>query len=171
MCIALASILLLPFASAVVAADAPFTVVSESVKYHVGTDRVAFTIKFNRAADFFTTDEFGRVATSFQYYVVGEDPAAPYPSNYVAVIRGDEIHYDNVIVIRNAAPPDADVARSGGWGTIRGAVAYSLHGRTLRFSAPLALVTDERSGTIDYVLETAVFGSLEDHVEGSFVIR
>ena len=169
MWVAVACLVMLPFASAAAAADSPLTLASQTAKYNAASNRVVFTIRFTRPPDFFTIDGLGRAADSFQYFIVG-DPSAPYPLNYTSVIRGDEIRFDGLITIRNVDPPDAD-ARAGGWGTIRGEVPYSLHGRMLRFSVPLALLTSQTSGTVDYLLETYSFGELGSHVEGSFALK
>jgi hypothetical protein len=146
-----------------------FSVTSESARYLPATGEVRFTIHFTAAPDFTTTDEFGRQANSFQYFVVG-DSTLPYPSNYDSIIRGDEINARGTIAIRNATPPDATDPLAGGWGTVRGEVSYSLRGRTLTFVVPLELLTDQTDAArIAYQLETYEFGTTTAAVEG--VIR
>jgi hypothetical protein len=39
-------------------------------------------------------------------------------------------------------PPDNSDPNSGGWGTIRGSVPFTLDGNILTFSSPLSLISD-----------------------------
>ena len=165
--------LVLPFAMPVQAAHAPgFAIVSESATYIPSTGEVSFHIVFSQRPDFFTTDEFNRPANSFQYFIVG-DSSLPFPETFDSVIRGDEIRFaDGLAAIRNAMPPDDDKLRSGGWGTIRGEVPYSLHGPVLRFSVPLQLISDHAApGAIAYGLESYEFGGLMHRIEGTIQVR
>jgi hypothetical protein len=50
-------------------AEAALLVLSQSAEVNLANNSVLFQIEFNRAPDFFTTDEYGRQADSFQYYV------------------------------------------------------------------------------------------------------
>ena len=151
-----------------------FTLVSQSATYSPRTGDVTFRIVFSTKPDFLTVDELGRPLDEFQYYIVG-DAALPYPQQYDSIIRGGEIRFTNgLVTIRNAWPPDesADMTRSGGWGTIRGEVPYTLHGPVLRFSAPLAMLSDHPDrASIDYLLQLTVFGATTDSVEGTITIR
>jgi hypothetical protein len=164
--------LVLPFATPVRAVQSPgFTIVSESATYIPRTGEVSFRIVFSQRPDFSTTDEFNRTANSFQYFIVG-DSSMPYPENFDAIIRGDEIRSTGLVVIRNATPPDDDISLSGGWGTIRGEVPYSLHGPVLRFYASPELISDHTAPTeIAYVLESYEFGNLMHHIEGTIQVR
>jgi hypothetical protein len=139
-------------------AQAGFMFVSESAVFNPATGEVQFTIEFNQHPDFFTLDSVGRQADSFQYFIVG-DPSLPYPENYDAIIRGEEIHITgDTLRIRNSAPPNPDPA-SGGWGAIRGSVPFSLDGNVLTFSTPLPLISDHSTdGHFAYRLESYVFG-------------
>jgi hypothetical protein len=160
------------------ARDAPaapttdFRVVSESAIYKPSSGEVTFKIVFNQTPDFFTTDSAGRQANSFQYFIVG-DQSLSYPSNYDSIIRGEEIHTSiNLIPIRNAVPPDYSDPRSGGWGTIRGEVPYTIRGRVLTFTVPLSLITDQGDvSAIDYRLETYQFGELTGVVESDIQLN
>ncbi len=156
--------------AAAAAAQTSLEIVSTSAKYKPSTGEVEFKIVFNREPDFLATDAAGRQADSFQIFVVG-DPDLPYPSNFDSIVRGEEIHsMPGLIPVRNASPPSGE-AGSGGWGTIRGIVPYSLRstgGRyVLSFSAPLSLISDQTGvRRIRYVVETYEFGALSDIVEG-----
>ncbi len=146
-------------------AQAEFSFMSESAVLNPATQEVVFTIEFNQSPDFFTVDSFGRQAHSFQYFIVG-DSNLPYPANFDAIIRAEEIHSTvDEIRIRNSTPSDADPA-AGGWGPIRGVVPYRLNGNVLTFSVPLELVSDHhQDGTFVYQLEAYQFGSLTRHID------
>ncbi len=153
---AVAVMLLLP-ARAGSTTQSTLAVKSQSAIYKPSTGMVAFRIVFNRHPDFFTADEFDRQADSFQYFIVG-DASLPYPENFDSIIRGEEIHSTGLIPIRNAFPPDP--LATSGWGTIRGEVTFTLHGRVLRFSAPLSMLTDRVGlSVLPYQLEVYEFGS------------
>ena len=149
------------------AARSQFGVAAQSATYNSSSGEVKFTLVFNQSPDFSTTDAFGRQKNSFQYFVIG-DATLPYPSNFDSIIRGEEIHSSGLIPIRNAVPPDDSDPASGGWGTIRGEVPYTLRGRVLMFSAPLGLISDHvDAGAVAYHLETYEFGVLTGSVDGS----
>jgi hypothetical protein len=151
-------------------AQAEFMFVSESAVYNPATGAVQFTIEFNQAPDFFTQDSAGRIANSFQYFIVG-DPRLPYPENYDAIIRGEEIHLTgDTLRIRNSAPSDPDPA-AGGWGAIRGAVPFSLDGDILTFSTPLPLISDHSTdGQYDNRFYTVEFDGLTRTVESQSTV-
>lgn len=88
----------------------------------------AFQIVFDHAPDFFTVDAYDRQPDSFQFYTPG------------TVIRGDEIHVGNTIVIRNVFYGPYTDPHSGGWGSVRGAVPYSLTDNVLEFVVPFSML-------------------------------
>jgi hypothetical protein len=162
----LLSIVLLPFAATAIAAQpSRSTIVSESATLDPATGQVTFVIEFNQRPDFYATDGFGRAENSFQYFI-GVDPSV---GALDSVVRGEEVHFTNgLVVIRNAAPEDDGTAQSGGWGTVRGQVPYKLNGPRLRFSVPLSLLTGQAAGNpLRYVLESYEFGGLISSVAGS----
>jgi hypothetical protein len=108
-------------------------------------------------------DQFGRPANSFQYFIVG-NPSLPYPEDYDAIIRGEEIHItSDMLRIRNAVGSDPD-PNSGGWGPIRGSVPFSLNDNVLTFSAPLHLVSDHSvDGHFVYEVDAYEFGALTNY--------
>jgi hypothetical protein len=149
------------------AAEADFTFASETAVFNPATQEVTFRIVFNQVPDFLPADAFSRRANSFQYFVLG-DPSLPYPANYDAIIRGDEIDTTTgQLPIRNSVPPaDTDLPEGGGWGSIRGTVPYQLQGRVLTFSVPLRLISDHNlNGRLMYELESYQYGSYTQHVE------
>jgi hypothetical protein len=142
---------------------------SQSAVFDPATGQVTFTLSFNRPPDFQTVDSLGRQADSFQYFILG-DPSLPYPFNYDAIIRGEELHLSsNVLRVRNARPTDPTVppSVSGGWGTVRGVVPYQLNGSVLTFSTPLGLISDHSlDGHFSYDLELYQYGALTQHFHG-----
>src|SRR5262252_707318 len=63
------------------------------------TNETYVSITFDGVPDFYTTDAFGRQADSFQFYI---SYALPYKETFAPIIvRGDEIHYDSTVVIRD----------------------------------------------------------------------
>ena len=141
----------------VLAASSALAIKSQSARYQSSTGMVKFRIVFNRAPDFSTSDAYGNQADSFQYFV-GDASSPQVPAHFDSIIRGEEIHSIGRIPIRNAVPPDP--LSTSGWGTIRGEVPFTLHGRVLRFSAPLSMLTDRVAlASLPYQLEAYEFGS------------
>jgi Ca2+-binding RTX toxin-like protein len=144
---------------------------SQSAVFDPATGQVTFTLTFNRPPDFQTVDSIERQADSFQYYIVG-DPSLPYPYNFDAIIRGEELHDSSpVLRIRNShgGDPTFPSSISGGWGTVRGVVPYQLGGNVLTFSTPLGMISDHsvdghftyELGIVQYGGSTQIFVELE----------
>jgi hypothetical protein len=143
---------------------------SESATYHRSTGLVTFRITFNRAPDFATTDDLGRQADEFQYFVGSDEPEAPWL--YDSVIRGAEIHSSGLVRVRNNALVPDPAPEAGGWGTVRGDASFDLRGPVLRFSAPLSVVTDRTDlDALPYMLETYQFGEQTSHTVDSIVVQ
>jgi hypothetical protein len=154
------------------AADAarPISIADESAVYDPATGTVDFTVTFDRTPNFRRVDEFGRRATSFQYFIVGDD-ALPDPERWDSIIRGDELSLGSgLLPIRNSAPLDPDIA-AGGWGSVRATVSFRLRRRVLTFSAPLSAISDHSTdGDFAYRLEIYAFGELVDSSENRSVV-
>jgi hypothetical protein len=165
------SLTALPLIGAARGATAPFKRVSQSAVFSPRTGDVTFRIVFNQLPDF-STDPSGQQTDAFQYFIVG-NPSLPYPSNYVSIIRGGEIYSTTgLIPIRNAVPPDSSDPNSGGWGTIRGEVPYTLNGTRLTFVAPLSLISNSTdASSIDFRLETYAYGDVTSTVDRHIVVR
>jgi hypothetical protein len=120
---------------------------------------VTFTLQFNRAPDFFTCDQYGRQADAFQFYIATSTniPVFYPPRPYASLIRGGEINYGNGIVIRNDGPSDETDPHSGGWGSVRGSVPYTLSADTLMFSVPADVL--DVQGPFAYSLLLTSFGA------------
>ncbi|MEH1846396.1 MAG: hypothetical protein V7L25_15705 [Nostoc sp.] len=147
-------------------AQAVLLIESESAVVNLDAKEVLFTINFNRVPDFFTVDQVGRQADSFQYFIDadGELPVfrgSPYYSELESIIRGEEIHVAGDVRIRDVFSIGASEPNSGGWGKIRGSVPYSLDGTVLKFSAPLEFIGDS-DGLFSYQLELYEFGGISD---------
>lgn len=147
------------------AAD-PFGIASQSAIYDSQQDIVNFTLTFTQAPDFYTLDENGNPANSFQYRFLG-DASREYPANFASVAGGDEIHTTGGITVRNGAPASSDPG-AGGFGSLRGLLPFSLDGTTLSFSAPFSILTDfENDGIVSFELDSFNFGTVNDHILGS----
>lgn len=152
---------------------AALTVISESAVVNNKTQEVLFTINFNKPPDFFSVDEFGRQADSFQYFIEasGTFPifrGSPYYSEVDTIIRGEEIHVGGNIRFRGTGS-SSNNPTSGGWGNLRGSVPYILNDNTLTFSAPLRILGDS-DGFFSYRLEWYEFGSGVDFKENKSVL-
>lgn len=155
-------------------AEAALLVLSQSAEVNLASNSVLFQIEFNRAPDFFTTDEADRQADSFQYFI-DADGGFPifrgtdtYYSNLEAIIRGEEIHLGGDVRIRNALPPDPDLSSSGGWGSIRGSVPYTLSENVFSLLVPLQLIGDT-DGKFSYRLEWYEYGGTGGYIEAETV--
>ena len=155
-------------------AEAALLVLSQSAEVNLANNSVLFQIEFNRAPDFFTTDEYDRQADSFQYYI-DADGGFPifkgtdiYYSNLESLIRGEEIHLAGDVRIRNALPPDPDLSSSGGWGSIRGSVPYTLSGNVFSLLVPLELIGDT-DGKFSYQLLWTEYGGSEGYIDAETV--
>lgn len=149
-----------------------FQVRAQTATYNASTGLVTFRIVFSDVPDFTTTDQVGRLANTFQYYIIG-DASLPYPQNYDSIIRGPEINLASQLIPIRYAYPTAfpDDPSSGGWGTIRYEAPFTLHGRVLTITAPLSAVSDHTGASVSYLLETYEFGSTTDEVQGTIKLH
>jgi len=105
-----------------------------------------FTIQFTGIPNFFAVDQFGRQQDSFQLVrydaprqddlgggIIGETTFGR------AVIRGEEIHWGDGLLIRNGLldGPGIPGARTGGWGIVRETVPFVQVGQTVSLTASL----------------------------------
>jgi len=157
-----------------VPAEAALLVLSQSAEVNLASNSVLFQIEFNRTPDFFTTDEYGRQADSFQYYV-DADGGFPifkggefYYSNLESIIRGSEIYLGGDVRIRNAFPPDPELSSSGGWGSIRSSVPYTLSGNVFSLLVPLELIGDT-DGKFSYQLLWTEYGGAGGYIDAETV--
>jgi len=155
-------------------AEAALLVLSQSAEVNLANNSVLFQIEFNRAPDFFTTDEYDRQADAFQYFI-DADGGFPifkgtdiYYSNLESLIRGSEIHLAGDVRIRNALPPDPDLSNSGGWGSIRGSVPYTLSRNVFSLLVPLELIGDT-DGKFSYQLMWTEYGGAGGYIDAETV--
>ena len=133
-----------------------FLLTSGSVGNIDGAGNVDFSLTFNQVPDFFTVDQFGRQANSFQFYIATSPFTGLFPPRpYASLIRGEEIHVAGDLRVRNDSPPDPDPNASG-WGSIRGIVPFTLNGQTLTFSVPSSVLNV--SGPFAYTLQLTSYG-------------
>jgi hypothetical protein len=122
-----------------------------------------FKLRFAQIPDFFTLDELGVPATSFQYFADAGGRPSGVADFYAAaagegdasgktLLRGEEIHVDGDLRVRSIVPL-WDEPGSGGWGPIVGEVDYSLVDATLSFEVPLSVLKDTGDGVVWYLLE------------------
>lgn len=144
-------------------------IVSESAVVDHDAGLVRFSVEFDEQPDFWTKDEFGRLADSFQYEVDGDwqAPLGLPPEGLDAVVRGDEIHVADALRIRDAGfdmRADGD-PNSGGWGDVRATVPFNLDGTRLSFEASLADLGDDGDGYFAYRVFTTEFGLTTSELE------
>ena len=151
-------------------AEAALMVLSQSAEVNLANNSVLFQIEFNRAPDFFTTDEYDRQADSFQYFIDADGGLPVYRdcSELESIIGGEEIAVGGKVGIRNAGPPDPDLPSSGGWGSIRGSVPYTLSGNVFSLLVPLQLIGDT-DGKFSYRLEWYEYGGVGGYIEAETV--
>lgn len=155
-------------------AEAAVVIVDQSARVDRGRGQVAFTLRLDAAPDFYTLDEFGRVADSFQYEIDGDGPTGDDPEFPVgdveAVIRGDEIHVADALRVRSFGPdvePDPDPI-AGGWGPVVATVPFNLDGSVIDFEVPLdALGGAAADGVFSYRVFTTDFGLTTSKVEAT----
>ncbi|HWE01393.1 MAG TPA: hypothetical protein VG326_03210 [Tepidisphaeraceae bacterium] len=149
---------------------AGLSIVSQNVSIDRPDHDVLFTLNFNQAPDFKTTDLFGRPADSFQYEIV---PDTTHSIGYFsvedirAVIRGDEIGAGALLPIRDGFEHGSDPSPfSGGWGQTLGTVPFSVQGSRLTFQAPFNLLgITNHSGAFAYRVFTTNFGSTVSEIQ------
>ena len=123
-------------------ARAGFSTLSQSVTVDHSAGDATFTLDFGHAPDFATLNSQGLQADTFEYQIAA-DPKGANPlgfSNLTTIVWGNDIHSSNAITVRNASPPDLSDPHSGGWGSVRGSVPFSVTGDKLTFTAPLQLL-------------------------------
>lgn len=137
-----------------------FSILSDSATVDLKSQQVTFKIEFDQVPDFSSIDEYNRAANSFQYYInCDNDGSALDYSLLDLLIRGEEIKIAGEIPIRNAFPGDETDLHSGGWGSVRGTVPFTMNQNIMTFSVPLAML-GETDGHFTYDLETYEYGMM-----------
>ena len=131
--------------------NAALMIDSQSITVDMENEEVLFSIAFNRIPDFYTVDEFGRTADSFQYFIDFDSKPIWQGANFAeTVIRGSEIYAYDQIPFRDEVGDSSDPT-SGGWGEIRALVPYQLDGTLLTFTATFEEIGDF-DGQFSYAL-------------------
>ena len=147
-------------------AGAGVAVLDQSVKVDKAAGNATFSLDFGHAPDFYTVDAHGRVADSFQINISADFRGNPQASP-TTVIRGDEIQFLNALAVRNRSPASTD-PHSGGFGSIRGTVPFSVHGTNVSFTTPLSLI-DAPNGMFSYYAFTMHNGATQAQAEARSV--
>ena len=142
-------------------AGTTFEIVAHSVHVDAASKQTEFRLTFNQPPDFFTTDQLGRPANSFQYFYDGRSEQSDFlPSQSVCVIRGPEIRFDGDIPIRESVNDGGEgPPRAEGWGNVRGSVDFELAGDVLTFTVPWDVLMED-DGRFSYAVSAFEFGSL-----------
>ncbi len=143
---------------------AGFSIKDNDVKIDPVSRIANFVVTFNRQPDFLTLTNSGYPVDSFQYYIIDEvSQSFPGILNCNTVIRGDEIHSQNGVVIRDIFSYGPSEPGSGGFGPIQNIVDYQLNQTALEFSVGF----DELGcpdGVFSYNLILTENGSVSDSV-------
>jgi len=146
-----------------------FVVKSESCGYCPATELYEFEMRFEETPDFWTNDEHYRTANSFQFFVWHDDVPFSY-QGFDVMIWSSEIETVGEVVVREhfrVDPPGL-----GGWGPVRGSVAYLLKNKSISFSIPADMIGDF-DGHIHYQWHTCIYGvsayqyrhnKIDDHI-------
>lgn len=159
---AVAGAIVLGVCAAAPAMGTPLEAVSFGATYDFQSRVVHFEIVYNREPDFYTLDPKRRQADSFQIHldtvsgVNGWGGTSPFP--WETIVRGEEIHIEGDIRIRDHLQAPSPKPHSGGWGPIAGSVPYRLDGKTQTFSAPYDMLNTQ-SGKFAFVLELYNYGT------------
>lgn len=149
-------------------ASAALSIVSQSVAVDRSDKEVLFSLVFNQAPNFTTTDSYGRPEDSFQYEIIPNTSQSidSFPFLSVAtVIRGDEIGSGSVMPIRYGFGHGSDPSpASGGWGPIIATVPFTLTGSKMSWDAPFD-VLGTTNGQFAYRVFTTNFGATVSSVE------
>lgn len=114
------------------------------------TQTASFGIFFLTPPDFVTSDEFGRLATSFQFYV-DPDEEGSYPGD--VLVRKAEVNPLGEATVVATTPH----GYPGGWGPLLGTVPLLQEGIFIRVDVPLAWL-GAADGTFFWALETFEYG-------------
>jgi hypothetical protein len=136
------------------------------VTVNLAAGTATFSIDFPQVPEFYAVDRSGRLADSFQIQI-SADPNGNPVVNPTTVIRGDEIRFATALRIRNGSPPSTD-PQSGGYGSIRGTVPFTLNGTDLTFTTPLSLI-GAPNGNFSYYAFTTQGGFTAAQVEARSV--
>jgi hypothetical protein len=137
-------------------AAAGFSIERETVWSDRTRHQAHFELQFSRAPDFSAIDSSGRPRDSFQFFINPDwkrgDPDLRLDiGEFRDVVRGEEIHINGRMPVRDGTPTDAFGPAAGGWGKSLGAVAIQQNGSTIDFQIPFHMLR-ETDGDFSYAL-------------------
>jgi len=153
-------------AAFVLVSNAHAKIVSSWAVSDPSTNRTYFGITFDAPPDFYTIYAADYQLDSFQFYI---SYSLPYLVTFAPIIvRGEEIHLNSTVVIRNGVGADGG-PHSGGWGPVRAETPYVLSGTVLTFNVPSSVIGDD-DGYFWYVLDCTKYGATTSSMTGSSVV-
>ncbi|MCC6660412.1 MAG: hypothetical protein IT437_05955 [Phycisphaerales bacterium] len=144
----------------------PLRIMDSTIRFDTAAQTVSFELDFNHKPDFFTLDAGGRQADSWQINLDiapgynGFGGTSPYP--WETIIRGEEIHVNDDIRIRDHVLGPSPDPVSGGWGPLTGAVPYTITDKRQKFTVPFNLLNTQ-TGTFRFEIETYQYGQVQSH--------
>jgi hypothetical protein len=137
-------------------AFAGFSIQRETVWADRTHRQAHFELQFSRAPDFEAIDSTGRPRDSFQLFINpdwhrGDRDLKLDIGQFRDVVRGEEIHLNGHLPVRDGTPTDAFGPTAGGWGKSLGAVPIAQNGATVDFQIPFHMLR-ETDGDFSYAL-------------------
>jgi hypothetical protein len=137
-------------------AIAGFSIERETVWADRTRHQAHFELQFNRPPDFAAIDSSGHPRDSFQFFINpdwkrGDRDLKLDIGQFRDVVRGEEIHLDGHLPVRDGTPTDAFGPNAGGWGKSLGAVPIEQSGPTIDFQIPFHMLR-ETDGDFSYAL-------------------
>jgi hypothetical protein len=137
-------------------AIAGFSIERETVWADRTRHQAHFELQFNRPPDFGAIDSTGRPRDSFQFFINPDwhrgDPDLKLDiGQFRDVVRGEEIHLNGHLPVRDGTPSDAFGPSAGGWGKSLGAVPIEQNGPIVDFQVPFHMLR-EADGDFSYAL-------------------
>jgi len=142
-------------------AQASFVILNDSADIDSVNGVVNFSLTFSSPPDLVTVDQYGRMATQFQYFIFTGDPVpgAPLLGYLQTVIRETPSYLANhQLLVQSIVPPSNPDPVLGGWGAILAVADFTLNGNTLSFSAPSSFLLGV-NGEINYELFSFEYGT------------
>jgi hypothetical protein len=139
------------------------TIVSHYEGYVASSQTFEFVITFSAPPDFNTVDGLGRRKDDFQYWITWDlHPLDPlYPWIHPNVLVRLSTQEPGSIAVCNASGGSSDPDCTGGWGSRRGTVPFSLTGSVITFVLPRDVLGDP-DGVFQYFLGVSSYGGFTD---------
>lgn len=148
-------------------------ITSHSVTSNSISETFDFEVTYKNVPEFLTTDCHKRQAHAFQFYMAYDTTHTPSASDdsWDVIIRGEEIHIDGTIRLRNSnlsGPQNNE--ESGGWGPLMtsNGIDYQIFYTTITFSIPWDVLGDP-DGKIYYDLLNTNYGGMNLLIRNTLV--